>query len=266
MPIIGILRIKSEARWIKEVIESILPVCERVLVLDDHSEDDTPEICEAFGDPVTVYRSKFDGLDETRDRQFLLDRAMELVPTTPTDWLSGGTTSPWWALACDGDEILVPTGPAAIRKFIEDGDREIIPVPRPGDRHVAKLRVRYLWNDRQHYRVDGVYAQFARPSLFRLMNRMFKFQTTPWGGNFHCSSIPQELLHHAHEICEGADLLHLGYMDQSDRLRKFEFYNTMDPNNIPEDRYRHMLVGDTFPADSIFRHGGPLQLKELPCA
>ena len=90
-----------------------------------------------------------------------------------------------------------------------------------------------------------VQGDFARPSLFRLMNRNFRFQKTPWGNgaNFHCSSIPQELLHHAHGVCP-APLLHLGYMDAEDRMRKFLWYSKIDPNNEVEDRYRHIIQGD----------------------
>ena len=250
--VIGALRIKNEARWIAEVIESILPLCEHVLILDDHSDDETVPICASFGKPVRVFESAFAGLDETRDRNFLLQKMMELVPTKPTDWLSGSLTSPYFGLTLDGDEVLTSGGQEVIRKFTET------------TQHVGKLPIRYLWNDRQHVRMDGVYATFARPSLFRLMNRAFTFQSTPWGGNFHCSSIPQELLHHAHHVLADADLLHLGYMHAEDRLRKYEWYNKIDPNNGPEDQYKHMVIGDTFPAESVFRHGGPLKIEPWP--
>lgn len=226
----------------------MLPLCERVFVFDDSSADGTPEICGRIGDCVTVYRSEFSGLDERRDKQFLLDKIMELVPAQN---LAGDPTSPYWICAFDGDEVLAPGGQSVIKQFCETA---------PGA--AAKLPIRYLWDDREHYRVDGVYEHFARPSLFRLMNRNFRFQSTPWGGNMHCSSIPQELLHHAH-VAIDAPLLHLGYMDKADRLRKYEWYNLMDPNNAGEDFYRHMVVGDIFPADSCFRHGGPLQLRAI---
>jgi glycosyltransferase involved in cell wall biosynthesis len=250
--IFAALRVKNEARWIERVILSVLPLCQRVFVLDDHSTDGTADICEAIGPQVQVYRSTFEGLDETRDRQFILDRMCESVPCEEIDWLSGREDSPYWALAIDGDEELIPGGQDAIQAFVQKS-RD----------HAAKLRVLYLWDSVNQIRIDGVYARLARPSLFRLMNRAFKFQETPWGGNFHCSSIPQELLHRAQPTCVGADLLHYGYMDHQDRLRKYEWYNRIDPNNTGEDSYRHMVIGDLFPADSVFRWAGPLELKPL---
>jgi hypothetical protein len=131
--------------------------------------------------------------------------------------------------------------------------------------HAFKLPIIYLWNSMTTRRVDGVYRHFARPSLFRLMNRAYQFQKTPWGGNFHCSSIPQELLHHAHHAMCNASLLHLGYMNKEDRLRKYKWYTTMDPNNPAEDNYRHIVQGDVpeVPADMELLHAGPLQLEPL---
>src|SRR4051812_33672858 len=70
---VAMLRIKNEGRWIREVIESILPLCDHVFVMDDHSTDDTVEICESFPE-VTVFKSPFVGINEARDKNWLYDR------------------------------------------------------------------------------------------------------------------------------------------------------------------------------------------------
>jgi len=248
MTIFGMLRVKNEARWIKRVIDSILPLCERVFVLDDHSTDFTDELCERMDERVTVYRSHFEGIDETRDKNFLLGRILTCVSDVH---LRGNLASPFWVLAIDGDEVLSDEGSDVLRQTLPNTKSQAF-----------KLPVRYLWDKDTQVRVDGVYRTFARPSLFRLMNREFTFQSTPWGGNFHCSSIPQQLLHHAHEACH-APLLHLGYMHKTDRIRKYEWYNRIDPQNQAEDCYRHMVIGDVFPASSRFLHAGPLELQAL---
>ncbi len=233
MTIFGMLRIKDEAKWIGEVLASILPLCERVFVLDDHSDDATPNICERFDDRVTLIRSPFEGLDESRDKQFLLERIMGCVSDIH-------------------DEVLTPGVEGIIMGTLNCTGG-----------HAFKLPIRYLWNDRQHVRVDGVYRHFARPSIFRLMNRAFQFQKTPWGNgaNFHCSSIPQELLHHAHALCP-APLLHLGYMEAALRARKFAWYTKIDPENRAEGFYLHCIQGDTGgpPAHVKLLHAGPLEI------
>ncbi len=233
--IAGMLRIKNEARWIARVIASILPLCERVIVMDDHSDDGTPEICAGF-DQVTVLPSPFTGLDEARDKQWLLGHAMELRPK--------------WILCIDGDEELEPGAADRIGAVLQQS--------RPC---AYSLRVAYLWDSPDQVRTDGVYGRFYRPSLF-YASPASHFCSTGNGGNFHCgnvpwSGIPARILN--------ATLLHYGYMERADRIRKYEWYNQRDPGNRCEDFYRHMVVGDLFPADATFRHGGPLTLEALEC-
>ena len=95
----GALRIKNEARWIGEVLERALALCSEVYVLDDHSTDETPAICQSFGERVRLMPSPFSGLDEARDKNFLLTRIVAARPD--------------WVLWIDGDEVLERTGPGA---------------------------------------------------------------------------------------------------------------------------------------------------------
>jgi glycosyltransferase involved in cell wall biosynthesis len=81
------LRIKNEAAHIHEVITSVLPLCGRVFVFDDNSTDDTVAICRSFGARVTVFSSPFVGLDETRDKNWLLAR----TGCWPGSWRRGRT-------------------------------------------------------------------------------------------------------------------------------------------------------------------------------
>lgn len=231
----GMLRVKNEARWIARVIESLLPLCERVYVLDDHSTDGTPFICSGIPG-VTVFDSPFSGLDESRDKDYLLSHIRK----------DGADI----VVAIDGDEVLEPGGQDKIRRAVAQGN-------------AWTMRVLYAWNDDAHVRTDGVYSRMYRPSMFRLAACTRGFLKTPFGNgaNLHCSSVPQELLHGA--IRTDIRLLHLGYRDREDRLRKFHWYNSIDPNNPGEDCYRHIVQGDLpdIPANARLRHAGPLTLQ-----
>lgn len=239
LPVVGMLRIKNEAAWIAEVIQSIEPLCDEIFVLDDHSTDDTVKICQQSA-KVRLLHSPFEGLDESRDKNWLLEA---MIPHGPE-----------WVLCIDGDEVLEKNGPDIIRQTIQDHGENT---------HAFSLRIAYMWNDKNTQRVDGVYERFARPSLFRMINPDFRFQTTPWNGNLHCSSIPQELIA-GFGACP-ARLKHYGYMDRARRIEKYAWYNHVDPNNPAEDCYRHMVQGDVpeIPSWQRLLHAGPLVLANF---
>jgi len=230
--IAAMLRVKNESRWIERVIRSVQPVCERIVVMDDASTDGTAEICSSLG--AEVLRSPFAGLDETRDKNWLLARVIR--------------HSPEWILCIDGDEELEQGGADKVRAVARD--RGI---------GACSLRVAYLWDSPDQVRTDGVYGRFARPSMFRAVTDA-RFRSTGNGGNFHCGNVPYGI---GPTLRSEIRLLHYGYMERADRVRKYEWYNRQDPNNYSEDLYRHMVIGDLFPADSQFRHGGPLKLETI---
>lgn len=234
--IVGMMRVRNEARWIRAVVSSILPLCERVLILDDRSEDSTPDICRALGDRVTVIPSPFSGLDESRDKNYLLGEVER--------------TAAEWCLCIDGDEILEPSGPERIRA-------ELV---APGHDCYA-LRVLYLWNAPDTVRLDGVYGRFRRPSLFRLGSGA-RFQATGCGGQFHCGNVPSGM---SSTGSLEVRLFHLGYLCRSDRIAKYRWYTEADPDNEVEDCYRHMVQGDLpeVPPHLRLKHAGPLKLGRL---
>lgn len=244
MKLAGLLRIKNESRWIRMVLESLLGVCDHVFVLDDHSTDNTVEICQSFGSFVTGFRSSFDTLDEARDKTFLLHQAMAYNPE--------------WALMIDGDEVLEAE---AARKFIHLLDR-------PNFR-VYTLQVIYLWNDERTMRADGVYGKFYRPSLFRVSQAAdsASWRRTSTPGNLHCTSLPDGLRGETAGE-SGIKLLHYGYIDAPLRRAKFEWYNQVNPGNKHEDFYRHVIQGDPDgpPANAKLKHAGPLSLVPVPVA
>ena len=133
MLIVGAMRIRNEARWIRRSIESILPICQRVHMFDDNSEDDTVAICESIPG-VVVYRSPFNTTDEARDKNLLLDQVDK----------GGGADV---VLMVDGDEVL--THHARLADAIHTTPHACLSLP-----------VLYLWDREDQIRVDGVYWEF----------------------------------------------------------------------------------------------------------
>lgn len=244
--IVAALRVKNEGRWIREVLEAIR-WCRAIYLMDDHSTDGTREIAKDCG--AVVMESPFDTFDEARDKEWLVGNIAKEHRL--------GT----WVLMQDGDEVLEPGGEPVLRRTI---------AARAGALAFG-LRIKFLWNSRREYRVDGVYGQFSRPSLFMLTGQ-YSFRRSGVKGNLHPSCVPAAN-RPGWRKCPAA-LLHLGYMDREDRIRKWKFYNSMDPVNVDEgyDRlhpergsYPHIVQGDIpeVPANVRLRHSGPLQLRAL---
>lgn len=234
MKVVGILRVKNESRWIERSICSILPLCERVLVFDDHSTDDTVSLCAAMP-KVTVLPSPFRGLNELRDKCYLMEQVEPLKPE--------------WIIHIDGDEMLMPGRESALLNAMD------------GPYQCLSPRILYLWDSETQARVDGVYGDFHRESMFRFVPGA-RFVGSGDGANFHCGNVPMAL-RQKRRVLNDVTLLHFGYLHREDRVRKFAWYNTQDPDNLREDGYKHMVVGDLFPVDSEFMHGGPLKLQTL---
>jgi len=234
MKLVGMLRVKNEARWIKRVIESIEPVCASVFVFDDHSDDDTEKICASLPN-VTFIPSPFIGVDEGRDKTFLLAEVMK----HGADWI----------LSIDGDEEVSPEVLPIIRDMIE----------RPISSCYA-AKILYLWDREDLIRVDGIYQNFWRPRLFK--PSASNLQYVNLYGNMHCTCAPSDLDIKAIRY-PGFELKHWGYIEKEIRIAKYQWYNQQDPNNANEDCYRHMVQGDIpeVPSDAKLLHAGPLRLK-----
>ena len=241
------MRVKNEGRWIRRVIEAVKPLCgEHIYVMEDGSTDDT--VSEALAAGAVVWKSPFvgQGLNEPRDKNWLLDKVRTLCPDAD------------WILMPDGDEELEPGGCDKIRRTLESNPPY----------EAFSLRIVNLWNGVDQIRIDGSYGRMGRQSLFRAKTEM-EFRSIYDGPNQnHC------LLHTSNapglgglrlgplNVC----LLHYGNMLREDRIRKRNWILTIDPANEAEDFYRHCVQGDLpeFPADAKYKHGGPLEIRKLP--
>jgi hypothetical protein len=239
--ICGMMRVKNEARWIAEAILSMKEVCNGgVFVLDDASTDDTATIAQAAG--ARVISSPFTTLNETRDKNFLL----HIIK------IEG---NPDWVVCIDGDEVLEPSAAERILQSIRSGAAD-----------TYWLQALYMWDRVDQVRIDGVYREFVRPSLFNARKGNGVFKTTVNGNatsaNLHCMNVPMDISD-SRAPC-AARFKHYGYLDREMRLKKYEYYNRIDPNNEIEDCYRHMVQGDLpeVPTDAVLAHSGPLTIVQ----
>lgn len=234
MRVIGMTRCKNEVRWLQRVFESFLPVCDHIYMLDDHSTDGSPDVASRIPH-VTVYDSPFDTLHESRDKEALIRQIHADDPHATH------------VVHFDGDELLCQ---ADIPEF-----RRLLTPTMP----TLSVWIVYYWNDEETIRVDRLYRYFKRPSIFRMPNDL-RWESPYSDTGLHCTNVPASLK--SLSVPCNVRFLHLGYRDAADRMRKWEFYNRVDPHNTFEGEYAHCIQGDPGgpPADAALKWAGPLKL------
>lgn len=237
MTTVGMLHIRNEARWIARVVQAIKPICSSIFILDDHSTDRTAAICKEEG--CIVIPSPFEGLNESRDMQFLYEQTMKAKPD--------------WIVSIDGDEELEPGGAEKVKNAIATA---------PKDVSYFSLKIIYLWDRVDLVRVDGVYGRFRRKRVFK-PEPGAKFVGNGTAHNLHCGGSGNIKFLSGRVEPLDVGLLHYGYLHKADRLKKWQWHNQIEPDNVAEDGFRHIVQGDIpeVPATARLKHAGPLTLR-----
>lgn len=261
------MRIRNEARWIKQSVERTFACAGTVVILDDGSNDLTGYqvlsiLMKSAPDtrqwrPGTIKIANYDGrtihyikspfrpavretqaVSEIRDKNFLWEYCKSAVQFTHM-------------LCLDGDEIMS-------RAFIEDFDGLVTALDTQVD--IMTVPFIYLWDGDQQIRVDGIYGnlpdghqrlRFPRAFTIKRVTpdqlHIMRFSWEGSKGGFHCGSIPRENFKtvdgdgHVVGAFYARAIIHYGYRDAADRLRKYKFYNQIDPGNQFEGEYKHII-------------------------
>ncbi|MBK6765083.1 MAG: glycosyltransferase [bacterium] len=217
--IYAMMNIRNEDRWLREVLDNAARICDGIVVYDDSSTDKTPEICQVHPAVVAYQRCEETQTDKARDKNRMFAMAKEY----PFDWM----------LCIDGDELLETTAPQRMLDQIRACSVNVSQID---------FEFLYLWNDRRHYRTDGIYTGIFHPCLCRPVTQSWSdltFEPTLHGGNLHCERTPQNL--QGERIRADIKIEHLGYMFPEDRLRKYHWNKQKDPKHANEGYYEHLL-------------------------
>jgi hypothetical protein len=239
------LRVKNEGRWIYRVLRALDGIADVALILENGSDDITrDEIQRASDDCASLkvysYARRSERSDEGQDRQDLLGFARAYGAQ--------------WYLNVDGDEELTEGEPGELRRLLSSAlTRSVVPT--------FCLQKMYLWNASESLRpetlrVDRWYSAAIFPQIFRVTDSL-QFRSIKNGIHTQTSGTRGQNL-----FLPTVKLWHYGYMLRQDRIAKWKFYNSIDPNNQAEDRYRHTVQGDVpeVPADARLAMAGPLRL------
>jgi len=227
MDFLGLMRVKFGGEFIEEVLEA-QHFCEKIIVLNNYSADNTKEICAKFKNVQVIDTPFPDTYGEGRDKEFLCDLALQ--------------ENPKWICHVQEDEVLERDTYEKLKPYINDRDVRCIEV------HSLNY-----WNDDKTLRVDGAVGKGFRQTFWKYPGRKLTWDP------MHCS-LPRELCG-IPMIQPGIALWHYGFMNAERRLRTNTIMRRADSE--PRD-YRWPLQGDPGGEDkSVNLTGEPFRLQSV---
>lgn len=228
--IICLMRIKNEEKWIAAVLRRASGAADEILILDDGSTDQTPDIYKTFSN--VQYRYYDRPSDENRDRQELLNWAIEREAD--------------WVLWLNGDEVLEECAGGTMRREISNID------PRNPQYTYFYLNFLYFWNDPDYYRYDSNYKSIWQPRLMTTWGQEKDLlcigPTAHRDGEFHFGVMPYNLKGMGKAI--DVRVKYYGYLNPEMRERKSQGEHLISEEGMVLARWNER--SDDQVSDSIF--------------
>lgn len=211
--IVGALLARNEAgpdRYLERVLRNALSFCDALVVVDDHSEDDTVEIvkkvCAVRNKPVTVietnHSSGFWGSDEAPARAQLWEAAAEAAG--PDGWI----------YVFDADHELVGITPAELRTLT-----------RSSICNTYVLPLWDCWDSDELMRVDGYWQAHLHPRPWFFKAYPSSIFRPVWKTHgLHVGHYPANYPFRAAKMPGMAAIRHLGYISPKHRKKKHRNY------------------------------------------
>lgn len=194
---------KNESgRWIEKVLEQMKIICDDIVVLDDCSTDETPDICKMYGADVFPSIQSYWSTDELKQRKFLWELATHVARFGD------------WILCLDADETF--DNPKDVPIYVLQAEKY--------NCNGLSFKLFDMWNE-THYRDDKFWCAHKGewPFLVKYENKDYFWKQTP----LHCGRFPMNA------GCNIAScpvrIQHWGWSRPEDRQEKYERYMKADP-------------------------------------
>lgn len=220
--LVALLQARNEERFLPGWLENVAPAVDGIVALDDGSQDATAELLQAHPKTLELMRNPVGQAWNERANQMALIKA-------------GRQHQADWFICIDADERLEARFSSDIAGILADADQRGI--------EAFTLRLRELWNDRHHYRRDGLWGKKLRYRLFRNDPEHRKFDPRP----LHRHWMPLEIV--MRQATVGANLphnlYHLRMIRPEDRQARYQRYITLDPESRLQAEGYEYLVDET---------------------
>ena len=201
--LIGCMLVRNEAgRYLERVLEQMAKVCDKIIVLDDCSTDNTPEICKEYGAEVFPSIQSYWGTDELKQRKRLWELATKQADENT------------WILCLDADETI-----PQIEKLPDK-----IKLAEQYDCKGLAFNLYDMW-DETHYRDDDLWNAHARDWIMCVRYdpaKEYIWRETP----LHCGRFPLNACDVIGQT--GLAIQHWGWAREADRQAKYKRYMEAD--------------------------------------
>jgi glycosyltransferase involved in cell wall biosynthesis len=228
--LLALLQARDEARYLPGWLENVAAAVDGIIALDDGSRDDTALLLRAHPKVIEVISNPPGGPWNERGNHLALIKAARA---------HGGD----WVLAIDADERLEQRFAGAAPQLLAEAHGRGL--------EAYSLQLRELWNDRRHYRVDGIWGGKARYRLFRNRREHTKFDPRP----LHRYWMPLEIVSRIATVGAHLDLnlYHLRTIRSEERRARHARYLALDPDGRYQPQGYDYLIDET-----------AMQLVEIP--
>lgn len=218
--ILALLAFRNEMRYLPDYFESVAPLVDGVIALDDGSTDGSTEFVAARSEVLELVRNPREEPHEWND-------AMNHRRLVEASWKH----HPDWVVGLDADERLE-------RSFRERAEGEIERAKLEGHR-AFRLHVREIWADPMQFRADGVWGTKSSPRFFEA-RRDHEFHMQ----QLHCYWAPLNSMTGGDFPYADLFLYHLRMLHEEDRRQRQLRYEMLDP------RSEHQSIGYAYMTDS----------------
>lgn len=220
MNLITAMIVRNEAdRYLPEVLTDAHVYSDKIVVLDDHSTDNTREVCREHD--AIVYQHDY-GKSIFWEREHTLREYLwkHILPreADPGDWI----------LALDADEVMAEQFHVTLPKLMLQDHI-----------HTYTMQIWEAWGDKYKIRVDGTWNPLTKqtPMMTRFLPQI-NYHFPQLG--LHCGRVPMNIP--KPWVPSGCGVLHWGWADSEEHREKYERYTENDPNPHPQMKIHYESI------------------------
>ncbi|MFC5403518.1 glycosyltransferase [Cohnella soli] len=201
----AMLQVRNEqGKYLEQVLDQLSAFADELVIVDDASEDDTPEICRRYPKVVRLVELPRPLFGEEWKLRTLL-------------WQAAMSTEPDWLLSVDADELYEERAVASMRSLIDQDRYDWV-----------AFRFHDFWNGLTHYRDDELWNIHTRPTM-TLVRAILGFPCPYPQRDHHVPRLP-----YSYAALPGLEtdlrVKHLGWAGGwEEKIAKYRRYKALDP-------------------------------------